>query len=103
MYAIIRTGGKQYRVSPGDVIQVEKLTGDAGSVVEFNHVFAIRKEALTIGKPLVDGAKVTGVIVRNGQAKKIRVLKYKRKKQYRRTLGHRQEFSEVLIKEVAGA
>jgi large subunit ribosomal protein L21 len=90
MYAIIRTGGKQYKVSPGDVIHVEKLAGDAGSVVEFHHVFAVRKEALKVGKPLVDGAKVTGVIVRNGQAKKVRVLKYK-------------EFSEVLIKEVAGA
>src|SRR5579875_3346858 len=100
MYAIIRTGGKQYKVSPGDVIRVEKLAGDEGSVVEFNHVFAVRKESLRAGKPLVDGAKVTGVIVRNARAKKVRVLKFKRKKQYRRTLGHRQDFSEVLIKEV---
>ncbi len=103
MYAIIRTGGKQYKVSPGDVIRVEKLAGDEGSIVEFNHVFAVRKESLRVGRPLVDGAKVTGVIVRNARAKKVRVLKFKRKKQYRRTIGHRQDFSEVLIKEVAGA
>lgn len=100
MYAIFRTGGKQYKVSPGDVVRVEKLPGDEGSQVEFNHVFAVRKEGLCVGAPLVEGAKVTGVIVRNGRARKVRVLKYKRKKQYRRTIGHRQPFSEVLIKEV---
>ncbi|MGH9359406.1 MAG: 50S ribosomal protein L21 [Terriglobia bacterium] len=103
MYAVIRTGGKQYKVSPGDVIRVEELAGEAGSLVEFNHVFAVRKEGLKVGKPLVDGAKVTGVIVRHDRAQKVRVLKFKRKKQYRRTIGHRQNFSEVLIKEVAGA
>ncbi len=103
MYAIVRTGGKQYRVSPGDVIRVERLRGEAGSVVEFNHVFAVRGKTLQAGKPLVDGAKVTGVILGEGRGKKIRVLKYKRKKQYRRVLGHRQDFTEVLIKEVAGA
>lgn len=100
MYAIFRTGGKQYKVSPGDLVRVEKLPGDEGSQVEFNHVFAVRKEGLRVGAPLVEGAKVTGVIVRNGRARKIRILKYKRKKQYRRTIGHRQPFTEVLIKEV---
>ncbi|MGH9470087.1 MAG: 50S ribosomal protein L21 [Terriglobia bacterium] len=102
MYAIFRTGGKQYRVSPGDVVRVEKLPGGEGDQVEFNHVFAVRKERLQAGAPLVEGAKITGVILRNGRAKKVRVLKYKRKKQYRRTLGHRQPFTEVLIKEVVG-
>ncbi len=100
MYAIFRTGGKQYKVSPGDVIQVEKLPGEAGSEVEFNHVFAVRKKTLTLGSPLVENAKVTATILRSARAPRIRVLKYKRKKQYRRTLGHRQPFSEVLIKDI---
>lgn len=102
MYAIIRTGGKQYRVSPGDVVRVEKLRAEKGDQVEFNHVFAVRSDKLQTGAPLIDGARVTGLILRNGKARKVRVLKYKRKKQYRRTTGHRQEFSEVLIKEVVG-
>jgi large subunit ribosomal protein L21 len=103
MYAIFRTGGKEYKVSPGDVVRVEKLPGEAGSRVEFNHVFAVRLKSLTVGTPLVENAKVKGVIVRNARAPKVRVLKYKRKKQYRRTTGHRQHFSEVLIKEIVTA
>ncbi len=103
MYAIIHTGGKQYKVSPGDVIRIEKLGGEAGSDVEFNHVFAVRKESLTLGTPLVANAKVVATIMRNDRAPKVRVLKYKRKKQYRRTIGHRQEFSEVRIKEIVQA
>jgi large subunit ribosomal protein L21 len=100
MYAVFRTGGKEYRVSPGDVVRVEKLAGEAGAGVEFNHVLAVRKQHLTVGAPLIENARVTGVIVRNGRARKVRVLKYKRKKQYRRTTGHRQPYSEVLIKEI---
>jgi large subunit ribosomal protein L21 len=103
MYAIFRTGGKQYKASPGDVVRVEKLPGTEGSQVEFKHVFAVRKQTLRVGNPLVENAKVIGTIVGNGRGKKIRVLKYKRKKQYRRTLGHRQSFTEVLINEVVGA
>lgn len=103
MYAIFRTGGKEYKASPGDIIRVERLTGEAGSGVEFNHVFAVRRQSLTVGTPLVENAKVTGVILRNARAPKIRILKIKRKKQYRRTIGHRQGFSEVLIKEIVTA
>lgn len=103
MYAIFRTGGKQFKVSPGDLIRVERLPGTPGSTVEFNHVFAVRKESLTLGSPLVENAKVTGTIVGNARAPKVRVLKYKRKKQYRRTTGHRQAFSEVLIKDIVTA
>jgi large subunit ribosomal protein L21 len=103
MYAIFRTGGKQFKVSPGDVIRVERVTGEPGSKVEFNRVFAVRKEKLTVGSPLVENVKVTGTILRNARAPRIRVLKYKRKKQYRRTLGHRQPFSEVLIQEIVTA
>jgi large subunit ribosomal protein L21 len=103
MYAIIHTGGKEYKVSPGDVIRVEKLPGEAGARVEFNRVFAVRKESLNLGSPLVAEAKVTGTILRNARARKVRVLKYKRKKQYRRTAGHRQNFSEVLINDIVTA
>ena len=100
MYAIFRTGGKQYKASPGDVIRVEQLPGELGSEIEFNHVFAVRKEGLTLGSPLVENAKVMATLVRNARAPKVRVLKYKRKKQYRRTLGHRQPYSEVRINEI---
>jgi len=102
MYAIFQSGGKQYKVSPGDVVRVEQLPGVEGSKVEFNHVFAVRKEGLNIGSPLVEGAKVTGTILRHDRAAKIRVLKIKRKKQYRRTAGHRQDYSEVKIEEIVG-
>ena len=103
MYAIFRTGGRQFKVSPGDVIRVERLPGEPGSQVEFNHVFAVRKEGLSVGTPLVENAKVTAVILRNERAPKIRVLKYKRKKQYRRTAGHRQPYSEIQIKDIVTA
>jgi large subunit ribosomal protein L21 len=103
MYAIFRTGGKQYKASPGDVIRVERVAGDPGSTVEFNHVFAVRKEKLSVGAPLVENAKVTGKILANARAPKVRVLKYQRKKQYRRTLGHRQPFSQVLIQDIVTA
>jgi large subunit ribosomal protein L21 len=103
MYAIFRTGGKEYKVSPGDVVRIERLPGEPGAGVEFNHVFAVRKQKLTVGTPLVESAKVKGVILRNDRAPKVRVLKYKRKKQYRRTIGHRQAFTEVLIKDIITA
>lgn len=103
MYAIFRTGGKEYKVSPGDVIRVEQLPAPAGSGVEFNHVLAVRKAILTVGSPLVENAKVKATILRNARAPRVRVLKYKRKKQYRRTLGHRQHFSEILIKDIVTA
>jgi large subunit ribosomal protein L21 len=100
MYAIFRTGGKQYKAAPGDVIRVELVKGEPGSTVEFNHVFAVRNEKLTVGSPLVENARVRGTIITHDRAAKVRVLKYKRKKQYRRTLGHRQHFSQVLIQEI---
>jgi len=103
MYAIFRTGGKQYKASPGDLIRVERLPGEPGAEVEFNHVFAVRKDSLTVGVPLVENAKVTATIVRNARAPKIRVLKYKASKQYRRTAGHRQGYSEIRIKDIVSA
>jgi large subunit ribosomal protein L21 len=103
MYAIFRTGGKQYKASPGDVLRIEKLPGEPGSTVEFHHVFAVRGKDLSVGSPLVGNARVTATILRQARAPKVRVLKYKRKKQYRRTIGHRQSFSEIQIKEIVTA
>ena len=100
MYAIFRSGGKQYKVSPGDVVRVERVAGDPGSTIEFNHVLGVRREKLTLGAPLVENAKVKGTILRNDRDVKVRVLKFKRKKQYRRTRGHRQSFSEILIQDI---
>jgi len=90
-YAVIRTGGKQYRVEPGDVIRVEKLDGDAGAEVEFNEVLATGDGgSVKIGSPLVDGASVKAKVVEQGRLKKIIVYKKKRRKGYRRRQGHRQ-------------
>jgi large subunit ribosomal protein L21 len=97
-YAVIRTGGKQYRVTPGDVIRVEKLTGEPGSAVEFTEVLMTAEEgALRVGTPLVAGARVTGQVVEQGKAKKILVFKKKRRKNYRRHQGHRQQFTAVRV------
>ncbi len=103
MYAIFRTGGKQYKAAPGDVLRIEELPGEPGSTVEFNHILAVRGKELKVGLPPVDNAKVTATILRHARAPKVRVLKYKRKKQYRRTIGHRQSFSEIQIKDIVTA
>ena len=98
-YAIIVTGGKQYRVKSGDVLFVEKLPVEAGDTVTFDQVLAVlddEKEAV-IGAPLVEGAAVTANVVKNGKAKKIHVFKYKAKKNYRRRQGHRQPYTQVQI------
>ena len=101
MYAIIKTGGKQYRVAEGDVITVEKLTAEAGDSVTFDEVLAIVDGANTkVGKPLVDGAKVTAKVEAQGKARKILVFKYKAKSNYRRRQGHRQPFTKVAIEKI---
>jgi large subunit ribosomal protein L21 len=98
MYAIIKTGGKQYRVSPGDVLRVEKLTGATGSTVEFPALaVAADGVALKAGKA---AGTVSATIVREARAKKVIVFKFKRKKQYKRTSGHRQSFTSVKIGEI---
>ena len=99
MYAVIRTGGKQYRVAPGDVLKVEKLVSENGSV-EFSDVLAVSSEAGSFESAL-EGAKVTGTIIGAGRGDKILVFKFKRKKQYKRTIGHRQNFTRVQINEIA--
>ncbi len=101
MFAIIQTGGKQYKVQEGDEIYIEKLFADAGEIVEFDQVLLVSKEdGLTVGDPIVAGAKVTGKVERHGRGKKILVYKYKSKKNYRRKQGHRQPYSKVVIEKI---
>jgi large subunit ribosomal protein L21 len=98
MYAVIRSGGKQFRVEPGDALRVEKLEGAVGDRVELDEVLLIAGDGeAKIGKPLVKGAKVVGVITAQGRAEKIIVFKMKRRKGYRRKAGHRQLYTEVQV------
>ena len=101
MYAIIVTGGKQYKVSEGDTIFVEKLGLEADEKVTFDNVLAIGDgDDAVFGTPNVDGAKVEGKVVKNGKGKKIRIFKYKAKKGYRRRQGHRQPYTQVAIEKI---
>lgn len=97
MYAIFVTGGKQYRAAEGDTIYVEKLAGEAGQEVVFDQVLLVGDK---VGTPLVEGAKVTGTIEKQGRGKKIIVFKYKAKKNYHKKQGHRQSYTKVVIKSI---
>lgn len=102
MYAIIRTGGKQYQVAAGDTLKVEKLQGKVGDTIELSDVLLVADgENVTVGQPLVDGAKVTATIVEHGRAKKILIFKKKKRKGYRVKNGHRQQYTALAIEEVA--
>ncbi len=97
-YAIIRTGGKQYRVEPGDVIRIESLPGEVGTDIEFPEVLLRQNDAgLSVGAPLVSDAKVSGVIMSHEKDQKILVFKKKRRKNYRRHQGHRQQVTAVRV------
>ena len=101
-YAIVNTGGKQYRVQPGDTIRVENLSGDEGDLVELEDVRMVSDEGeVTLGSPTVAGAKVTAEILGQGKAKKIIVFKYKAKTRYRRKNGHRQQYTELRITDIS--
>lgn len=97
MYAVIKTGGKQYRVSQGDKLRVEKLPGNVGDAVTFDQVLLVGGEALKLGKPLVGGAKVEAKITGQGLGKKLVVFKFRRRKNYRRKNGHRQPYTALEI------
>ena len=100
-YAIIRTGGKQFRVEPGKTYRIPSLVGDAGSQVEFNDVLlGSDGKAVRTGVPALSGARVTGQIVRHGRGEKIVIFKHKRRKNYARKQGHRQGFTEVKISDI---
>ncbi len=101
MYAIIATGGKQYKVSEGDVIRVEKLGAEAGEQVTFDQVLAVSDGALKVGAD-VAGASVQATVEENGKAKKIIVYKYKRKSGYHKKMGHRQQYTQVRIDKING-
>ena len=100
MYAIIETGGKQYRVENGDVIYVEKLNVNEEEEVTFDKVVAVKKTTLKVGKPYVKDAFVKGTVVKNGKGKKINVFTYKPKKGCSRKMGHRQPYTKVQITEI---
>lgn len=101
MYAVIQTGGKQYRVSKGDKVRVEKLAGDIGSKIEIQEVLMIGGDKVAVGTPQVKGAKVSAEIVAQDKAKKVIVFKFKRRKNYRRKNGHRQPFTELMITNIS--
>jgi large subunit ribosomal protein L21 len=102
MYAIIRTGGKQYQVAAGDTLRVEKLPGNVGDMVELDDVLLIADgDNVTVGQPVVDGARVTAKIVEQGRAKKVIVFKKKKRKGYQVKNGHRQYFTALSIEEIA--
>lgn len=100
-YAVIRTGGKQYRVEPGTLLRVERLEGEAGTAVEFTEVLLTGGDAIKVGTPLVDGAIVRAQIVEQGRARKVLIFKKKRRKNYRRRRGHRQSITTVRVTEIA--
>ena len=98
MYAVVNTGGKQYKVKQGEILRVEKIPGDVGSPVTFSRVLMFSDgETVSIGQPVLEDVAVEGHIVEQGKAKKIIVFKYKRRKRFRRKKGHRQEFTAILI------
>ncbi len=100
MYAVIETGGKQYRVAPGESIEVETLTGDVGADVEFDRVLAVMDGDAVKAGSTVSAARVKGTITAHGRGDKTLVFKFKRKKQYKRTIGHRQNFTRVQVNEI---
>ena len=104
MYAIIETGGKQYRVEPDEVLQVEKLTAAPGDVVEFDKVALIQNEGnINLGKPWIEGAKVACRVLAQGRDRKVVVFTYKAKKNYKRKKGHRQSFTRVKVEKIGMA
>ena len=103
MYAVIKSGGKQHRVEPGEVLQLEKLDVAEGETVDFDEVMMIGEgDNVQIGVPYVEGGKVTAEVVSHGRDDKITIIKMRRRKHYRRQAGHRQSFTEVKIKEISG-
>ena len=103
MYAIVNTGGKQYRVQPGDTVRVEYLPGDQGDLIELDDVRLLASDDgdVAVGSPTVEGAKVTAEVVQQGRGKKIIIFKYKAKTRYRRKNGHRQNFTELRVTDIS--
>ena len=103
MYAVIKTGGKQYKVAPGEKLKVESLTADVGSMIAFDQVLMIATgDQHKIGAPLLAGGKVTAEVVSHGRGDKIRIIKHRRRKNSHKEQGHRQNYTEIQIKEIVG-
>jgi len=104
MYAVVKSGGKQHRVSVGDIVKVEKLDGQVGDKVNLQEVLLVAKEGqVQLGRPLVEGAQVQAEIVDQGKHRKVLIFKYKRRKRYRRKTGHRQPFTALKVLDIATA
>ena len=103
MYAVIKTGGKQYRVSAGEKLKVEQIPADVGSEVVLGEVLLVGEgEAIRLGAPLVDGASVTAKVLAHGRGEKVHIFKMRRRKHYRKSQGHRQNYTEIEITGIAG-
>ncbi len=104
MYAIVKTGGKQYRVSVGETVKVETISADVGAQVVLSEVLAVSDDAgLKVGAPLVEGAAVTATVVSHGRADKVRIFKFRRRKHSMKSAGHRQNYTELKIDEIKAA
>ena len=102
MYAVIKTGGKQHKVAEGEILKVEKLKASEGEPVDITDVLLIEKEGeVTLGSPFIEGAKVTAKILRHGKEDKVTIIKMKRRKDYRKKQGHRQNYSEIQIEQIS--
>jgi large subunit ribosomal protein L21 len=103
MYAVLKTGGKQYRASQGDRLRVERLTAEVGDEVEFDQILLVGEGAdVKVGSPLVKGGKVAAKVTAQGRSKKIEIVKFRRRKHYKRQAGHRQHYTEVEITSISG-
>lgn len=104
MYAVFRTGGKQYRASTGDKLRVERLDAEVGDKIEFDQILLVGEgSGVKLGNPLVDGGKIAATVTAQGRGRKVEVVKFKRRKNYQRHHGHRQHYTEVEITEIKGA
>ncbi len=104
MYAVIVSGGRQYRVAEGETLRVDKLPGEVGSEIKLDQVLMVGEgEGITLGTPLVAGASVTAKVVKHGRADKIRIIKFRRRKHHRKEMGHRQHYTEIEITGISGA
>jgi large subunit ribosomal protein L21 len=102
MYAVVRTGGKQLRVQPGDVVDIERVPGEAGERIELPEVLLVGGDPIRVGTPLVEGARVTATVEGTTKGPKIRIFKHKRRKRYRLRMGHRQGYTRIRIESIEG-
>jgi len=101
MYAVIKTGGKQYRVAPGEKIKIEQIPADVGSQIVIDQVLMVGEgESVKVGNPLVSGAKVTATVMSHGRGDKVRIFKLRRRKHYQKTQGHRQNYTEIRVEAI---